>query len=184
MKTNRAVTGVLLRAVVDHDGGIRAERVTHWGTRVMLAVYSGVLGSIIGALPMMVVASTALYGVGLTVFGASTLLAAYRGATVRVESTADHLIVRNPFRTYRFRWTNIKAIVDAQPWQFKGLLCPAVVATSSTRPVPMFAMVAWDRLINSEPAPSALRFAQIIRRWGKEHRVRTPALRSLLKAHP
>lgn len=108
-------------------------------------------------------------------FGLCVVVGFSLGLRVSAVSTSDSLIIRNTFRTYRVKWSDVAAIVDAGPIPYK-MTSPAVVLRDRRHPIPIVAMLGWENV-------AGVRAGFTIKRWGQAHAVETTALADIRRAN-
>lgn len=127
--------------------------------RVLLAVCGGVAAVAVGAMWMGLVEHTAWETPGFVALLLLTAVAMWRGATVRVVVDGAGFLVRNPLRTHRVAWADVRRVRWRQPWFWRWfarseLRCPCLEVRGG-RKVYLFAMLdLGDR-----------RYARVVKEW-------------------
>ena len=121
-----------------------ASRVTEeyhsWPARTVLAMWGTVFG-LWTAVPLKELGGTALEDASVAAWFAFIAIGVWRGATVRVKETADGLTVRNMFRTYSIRWTDVTGVGWCERWETRWWSdSPCVYVRGRRRRIPLLGM--------------------------------------------
>ena len=130
-----------------------------WPTRVAWGCVMAVVVGVAVGMPLLLLldeASTPTWaGAVLAVPVAG---AALRGLRVGFRFDTQGVFVRNPWRTYRLKWSEVEAITDAQPGALRGALCPALRVVGWRRRLPLCSLACWSRR-------GEARLARLFRLW-------------------
>lgn len=119
---------------------------SNWLTRLMWAFLMMFSGGALAALPLTLLfhrldpPSPVHYLVFLPF-----AVAFFRGMTLGFKTSKLGIEVRNPWRNYRFAWSEVAAITDFQPGALKGAVCPALRVTEHERLIPLCGLAVWTR---------------------------------------
>jgi hypothetical protein len=118
----------------------------NWTTRLMWAFLMMFTGGAFAAGPLALLFHRLdpPSAVGYLVF-LPFAVAFFRGMTLGFKTSKLGIEVRNPWRNYRFAWSEVAAITDFQPGALKGAVCPALRVTEYGRLVPLCGLAAWTR---------------------------------------